>query len=76
MPKEDGGVVSPKLKVYGTANIRVADASILPMVSLLSAIPRPSVTYTSFQELGTHLAGTVYSIAEQAADMIKADWGH
>ncbi|KIK55278.1 hypothetical protein GYMLUDRAFT_879897 [Collybiopsis luxurians FD-317 M1] len=31
MPKDLGGVVSPKLLVYGTTNIRIADASIVPM---------------------------------------------
>ncbi|KAF3395338.1 Glucose oxidase [Talaromyces pinophilus] len=30
LPREKGGVVSPKLKVYGTTNVRVVDASILP----------------------------------------------
>ncbi|KAL2841137.1 hypothetical protein BJY01DRAFT_249671 [Aspergillus pseudoustus] len=32
MPREDGGVVDPTLKVYETANVRVVDASIFPLV--------------------------------------------
>ncbi|KAF5314201.1 hypothetical protein D9758_018839 [Tetrapyrgos nigripes] len=31
MPHEVGGVVSPELLVYGTTNIRVVDASIMPL---------------------------------------------
>ncbi|KAJ5165850.1 hypothetical protein N7492_006146 [Penicillium capsulatum] len=31
MPKELGGVVDTSLKVYGTSNVRIVDASVLPM---------------------------------------------
>jgi choline dehydrogenase len=31
LPREKGGVVSSELKVYGTANLRVVDASIFPL---------------------------------------------
>ncbi|KAM5533331.1 hypothetical protein V8D89_013005 [Ganoderma adspersum] len=53
LPREDGGVVDPQLRVYGTANLRVVDASILPM------------------QLSAHTQGTVYALAEKAADVIK-----
>ncbi|KAI0348761.1 hypothetical protein OH77DRAFT_1378557, partial [Trametes cingulata] len=31
LPKEQGGVVDENLKVYGLANVRVADASVFPI---------------------------------------------
>lgn len=30
LPKADGGVVDPNLKVYGTSNVRVVDLSVMP----------------------------------------------
>ncbi|KAJ0422354.1 hypothetical protein BJY00DRAFT_311075 [Aspergillus carlsbadensis] len=42
MPREDGGVVDPSLKVYGTSNLRVVDASIFPL------LPRGNIEATVY----------------------------
>jgi len=52
LPKNQGGVVDSSLRVYGTSNVRVVDASIIPL------------------HISAHLQGTVYGIAEKAADLI------
>ncbi|KAI9146980.1 putative GMC oxidoreductase [Paramyrothecium foliicola] len=41
LPKKDGGVVDPLLKVYGTSNLRIVDASIIPVQ--LSAHPQTAI---------------------------------
>ncbi|KAF8477866.1 hypothetical protein JB92DRAFT_2838092 [Gautieria morchelliformis] len=52
-PRNDGGVVDPYLKVYGTKNVYVVDASVIPV------------------EPAAHLQGTVYALAERAAQLFK-----
>lgn len=42
IPEKDGGVVDPRLRVYGAANVRVVDASIFPI------IPRGNIISTVY----------------------------
>lgn len=58
LPRDQGGVVDSRLRVYGTTNVRVVDASVFPI-----------------EPLG-HLQSTAYTVAEKAADLIKADWSN
>ena len=41
LPRKDGGVVDSELKVYGTKNLRVVDASVIPV--LVSAHPQTGI---------------------------------
>ncbi|KAF8178789.1 hypothetical protein K438DRAFT_1920452 [Mycena galopus ATCC 62051] len=51
MPKELGGIVSPELLVYGTTNIRVADASVVP----LSVFPHTTLGIYGVAEKGADM---------------------
>lgn len=42
LPRQDGGVLDTKLRVYGTSNVRVVDASIFPLE------PRGNIQATVF----------------------------
>lgn len=41
LPRADGGVVDSELRIYGTRNVRVVDASVIPV--LLSAHPQTGI---------------------------------
>ncbi|KAH7406111.1 hypothetical protein DE146DRAFT_434153 [Phaeosphaeria sp. MPI-PUGE-AT-0046c] len=59
LPKDKGGVVSDELKVYGTSNVRVADASVFPLhvqgniVSLVYALAEKAADIIKGKPAGT-----------------------
>ena len=72
LPLEQGGVVNSHLRVYGTQNLRVVDASIFPMIP---AAHLQAVVYAVAEKVDFTFC-IVFSIAEfmlQAADIIKGD---
>ena len=58
LPEKDGGVVDPRLRVYGVKNLRVCDVSIIPSPAL------PDV----------NIVGPVYMIGEKGAQLIREDY--
>ncbi|KAH9987924.1 GMC oxidoreductase [Russula compacta] len=75
LPRDKGGVVDPRLKVYGTHNLRVVDLSILPLhigapTQSTSRVFRARSRTCRADIWGASVA-YVYGLAEQAADIIK-----
>lgn len=56
LPRENGGVVDPSLKVWGTKNIRVCDLSILP---LLVGVHTQSIAYGIAEKAADIILGRV-----------------
>lgn len=54
MPRNMDGVVDPQLRVYGTKNLRVCDASIIP----LTPRANPQATVYGVAEHGARLIRT------------------
>ena len=44
LPREKGGVVDPQLRVYGTANLRVVDLSVVPLLFAAHTQCTPSLS--------------------------------
>lgn len=79
-PRGKGGVVNERLRVYGTSNLRVVDASIFPLqvqanrefiLTCSIGLCRPRVSGTDTDS--NIVQSLVYAVAEKAADMLKED---
>ncbi|EKM53786.1 uncharacterized protein PHACADRAFT_125734 [Phanerochaete carnosa HHB-10118-sp] len=78
MPRDKGGVVDPRFRVYGTKNIRVVDLSILPIHTAV----HPQATVYAIAEMGkssnlrpVRNSGRLLSCAlPTACDVIKRDY--
>ena len=64
LPRDKGGVVDPKLKVYGTKNLRVVDLSIVPLL-VAAHTQGLYCTVQHGEQLLMHFTALVYGIAEQ-----------
>uniref|UniRef100_A0A8H8CLS0 pyranose dehydrogenase (acceptor) n=1 Tax=Psilocybe cubensis TaxID=181762 RepID=A0A8H8CLS0_PSICU len=75
-PKEDGGVVDGKLRVYGVDGLRVCDASVFPWI-----ISGHTVSLRLLGHMDSCLngemnqAGGCFAIAEKLAEEMKGEYG-
>ena len=73
-PLEDGGIVDPRLRVYGIPNLRVVDASIMGSIASGHTVSSIRVLWKSpllicwFPQSAPTIA-----IGEKASDMIMED---
>ncbi|KAK7740880.1 hypothetical protein SLS62_010938 [Diatrype stigma] len=63
LPKDMDGVVDPKLKVYGITNLRVVDASAIPMITTANI----QATVYAFAEKAADLVKETYGLKSSGA---------
>ena len=64
LPREKNGVVDSNLRVYGTANIRVADLSIVPIQFCAHSQGKCCMLTRHIWNLPVYSIATAYAIAE------------
>ena len=73
LPRDNGGVVDARFRVYGTRNIRVIDLSVLSMHTAV----HPQATVYAIAEMGTFQRGYHFTqwliVGCTASDTIKHD---
>lgn len=63
LPRDQGGVVDEKLRMYGTSNLRIVDASIFPV------IPRSNLMATTYTD-AEHAADIIKSKAREQSESL------
>lgn len=63
MPREMGGIVDPQLRVYGVKNLRVCDASIIPLIPAAN----PQATIYGVAEHGAYIIKSGLNLQPETA---------
>jgi hypothetical protein len=61
------GVVDPKMKIYGLTNVRVVDASVIP---LTTGVAIQSTVYAIAEKVGPKLEWIAYTLTESSRPRI------